>query len=300
MTVFTICYGLRGCTAFNPAFFCKELMHAKTKTEKLVLDLETKNSFDEVGGKNYELLGVSVVGIYSYKDDEFKIFLEEDIKQLLSYFQRTELVIGFNIKKFDYPVLQPYLDFDLGRLNSLDIFEIVQNSLGFRLGLNSIARATLEIGKIGTGLDALRYFRQGEMNKLAQYCQHDVFVTRELYEYGRRHGHLLYYRGSALETIPASWAEPQTVDKILQEAFAKCLTVKIEYSAANNASRRNVRQIDIYDFDLGRIIAFCHLRNAMRTFNIRRILSAKLTKNKYEIPIDFDLHRFKAKQSFFK
>lgn len=267
--------------------------------EKIVLDLETKKGFDEVAGRDLRLLGVSVAGIYSYKDDQFKIFPEKDIRQILPYLQRAELVIGFNTKGFDYPVLQPYLDFDLKRLISLDIFEEVHNRLGFRLGLNSIAKATLEVGKIGSGLDALKFFRQGRLDKLSEYCQHDVLITRDIYEHGRKHGHLLYHRGQALETIPVSWAECPSTDQILKEAFQKRRTLEVEYSSpANNVGQRHSRQIDIYNFDLGRIIAWCHLRKAMRTFNIRRVLSAKLTENKYEIPAGFNLQDFKAKQKY--
>ncbi|MBL7085015.1 MAG: ribonuclease H-like domain-containing protein [Candidatus Omnitrophica bacterium] len=284
------------------------------KPERIVLDLETKKSFAEVGRQNLQLLGVSLAGIYSYREDKFRTFEEKDLKQLLPYLQQAELVIGFNIKKFDFPVLQPYLDLDLKQLKVLDILEEIHNSLGFRLSLDSIAKATLEIGKKGTGLDALKYFRQGQINKLKEYCQHDVFVTREIYEYGRRHGHLLYFRGTAFEAIPASWAEYQTIKQLLREAFDKRKTLEIEYSSpSNNAGQRHCRQIDIYDFDLGKIIAYCHLRGAMRTFNLRRVLSigidppipfkggvlsAKLTENKYEIPADFNLQEFKARQKF--
>lgn len=275
-------------------------MGAQSKREKLVLDLETKKSFEEVEGRNPKLLGVSVVGIYSYKDDQFKVFPEEDIGLLLPYLKRAELIIGFNIKRFDYSALQPYLDFDLKRLNSLDILEEIYNSLGFRIGLNSIAQATLTIAKLGSGLDALKYFRQGQMEKLAQYCQHDVFITRELYEYGRRHGHLLFRRALSLETIPVNWAECKTINATLQEAYDKRRTLEIEYSSPNNrAGERHTREIDIYNFDFGRIIAYCHLRGALRTFNIRRVLSAKLTQGTYKIPASFNLAEFKKRQETF-
>lgn len=268
--------------------------------EKIVLDLETKKSFDQVRERKPKLLGVSVVGIYSYRDDQFKVFLEKDIKKLLPYLEQAELIIGFNIKRFDYSVLQPYLDLDLQRLNSLDILEEIHNSLGFRIGLNSIAQATLQIRKKGCGLDALKYFRQGEMDKLTQYCQHDVFITREVYEYGKRFGHLLFRRSLGLETIPISWAECKTIDAITQEAFDKRKTLEIEYSSPNNkAGKRHTRQIDIYNFDFGRIIAYCHLRCDLRTFNIRRVLSAKLAEGTYEIPGDFNLEEFKKRQKFF-
>jgi len=257
--------------------------------EKIVLDLETKKGFDEVQGRRPELLGISVAGIYSYKNDQFKVIAEKDIEQLLPYLQQAELVIGFNIKRFDFVVLQPYLSFDLSRLRCLDMLEEVQKTLGFRIGLNSIAQATLEIGKAGSGLDALKYFRQGNFAKLSEYCQHDVFITREIYEYGRKHSHLLYQRGLRLERIPVAWGDTQGVDQLLQEAFNRRATLEIEYSssAANN-NRRHSRKIDIYHFDLGRVIAYCHLRKEMRTFNIRRILSAKLTENTYDIPANFN------------
>lgn len=266
-------------------------MLMQEKREKLVLDLETKKSFDEVKGRSLELLEVSVVGIYSYKKDEFKTFLEKDIKLLLPYLEEAELVIGFNTKAFDYPVLQPYLDFDLKTLKSLDIFEEVRNRLGFRLSLNNIAQATLGIGKIGSGLDALKYFRQGEIDKLKTYCQQDVFVTRELYEYGRKHGNLLYRRGLRLETIPASWSESKSIDQIMHEAFNERRTVEIDYSSGFNAAGKLTRKIDIYEFEFGRIIAYCHLRKDLRTFNMRRILSAKLTQQQYEIPPSFNKER---------
>jgi len=268
--------------------------------EKIVLDLETKKGFDEVGRQNLQLLGVSVVGIYSYKHDEFKVFLENELDKLISYLKEAKLVVGFNIKGFDYPVLQPYLNFDLSKLPTLDILEEIRNTLGFRLSLDSVAKASLDIGKSGSGLDALKYFREGNIKKLSEYCQRDVFVTREVYEYGRKNSHLLYRKGAGLETISASWGEGKSINKLLQEAFGERQGLEIEYSSPNNNNgQKHLRRIDIYAFDMGRIIAYCHLRSGLRTFNVRRILSAKLTENKYEIPASFNLQKFKAQQKYF-
>lgn len=267
--------------------------------EKIVLDLETKKGFDEIEGRKLELLGISVIGIYSYKDDQFKVFPEKEINLVLPYLQQAELIIGFNIKRFDFPVLQPYLELDLKRLNCLDMLEEVQNSLGFRISLNSLAQATLAIGKTGSGLDALQYFRQGKLDKLYKYCQNDVLITRELYEYGCRNSHLLYRRRLRLETIPISWGEGQSVDNMLQQAFEQQLSLEIEYSPSEKSrTKAQRRKIDIYHFDLGRIVAYCHLRQQLRCFNIRRILSAQLTQDRYVIPANFNLQEFKAQQSF--
>ncbi|MBN3039188.1 MAG: WYL domain-containing protein [Candidatus Omnitrophica bacterium] len=269
------------------------------KTEKIVLDLETKKGFQEVGRNNLGLLGISVAGFYSYKEDAYRVIPEADIAQLKPYLQQAELVIGFNLKRFDYPVLQPYMEFDVTQLNTLDMFEEVYNKLGFRLSLDSIAKATLQVGKTGSGLDALKFFQQGEMKKLAEYCRQDVYITKEVYEYGLKHGHLLYHNKLALETIPISWGESKNIKEILLDAFSEHKTIEIEYSASMaNSGKRQPRKIDIYGFDLGRVIAFCHLRNNMRTFNIRRILSAKVTDKTYNIPAAFDLQAFIAKQKF--
>ncbi|MBN2097807.1 MAG: WYL domain-containing protein [Candidatus Omnitrophica bacterium] len=263
-------------------------MTRSSRSEQIVLDLETKKGFAEVEDSRLDLLGVSVAGIYSYRDDQFKVFTEGQLSQLLPYLKRAQLVIGFNIKRFDYPVLQPYLDFDLNALPTLDILQEIAAALGFRLSLDSIAKATLQFGKSGSGLDALRYFRQGDMEKLIEYCRQDVLVTREVYEYGRRNGQLLYFKGPAREAIPVNWAESQTIPQILQEAFKRGKTVEIEYSSPNSNSPETCRRkIDIYAFDFGRVVAFCHLRQDLRTFNQRRILSAKLTENSYQIPPDF-------------
>ena len=39
--------------------------------ERLVLDLETQREFSEVEGRKPELLGVSVVRVYSYEQNRF-------------------------------------------------------------------------------------------------------------------------------------------------------------------------------------------------------------------------------------
>lgn len=175
------------------------------RLNEVVLDLETQKTFDEVGGRNIHLLRVSVAGIYCYEKDDFMIFTEGDILNLLPILESTDRVIGFNIKRFDYLVLEPYFKRDLKALPTLDIMEDVQRNLGHRLSLQSLASATLGEGKTGSGLDAIHFFRQGKMNELIEYCKADVRLTRNLYEYGRAHGHLLYRSGLGLKHIPVSW-----------------------------------------------------------------------------------------------
>ncbi|MDO8558452.1 MAG: ribonuclease H-like domain-containing protein [bacterium] len=160
---------------------------------ELVLDLETKKSFDDVGGRtNFHLLEVSLVGIYDYAKDAYRSFLENELKDLEEMLRRADRVIGFNIKNFDYAVLQPHVSINLKALPTLDILEEVAKNLGHRVSLDSIASKTLGERKTGDGLKALRLYKEGKLKELAEYCLQDVKLTRMVYEYGARHGKLLF------------------------------------------------------------------------------------------------------------
>ena len=111
---------------------------------------------------------------------------------MLSYLDRADLIVGFNIRKFDYSVLSAYSNSDLLSLPTFDILEDVHRRLGFRLALDHLAKETLGRGKTAHGLQAVEWFRKGEMEKLTEYCRQDVAVTRDLFLYGLENGHLIY------------------------------------------------------------------------------------------------------------
>jgi len=177
---------------------------------RVILDLETQKSFDEVGGRKMHLLRVSVVGIYSYFNDKYTTFEEKEIPELEKIMKSTSLIIGFNIKRFDLPVLEPYLSIPIHSLPTLDIMEEVVRVTGHRVSLNSVAQATLGEVKSGSGLDAIRLFREGKMEKLKRYCLDDVRITREIYEYGLKYGKLSFTSkyGRKKRSIPVSWSIP--------------------------------------------------------------------------------------------
>lgn len=177
---------------------------------RLVLDLETKHTFDEVGGRNqFAKLGVSVVGVYDYATDSYECYLEKDFGRLQNRLIDCSLIIGFNHKFFDMPVLQPYLSLDVKTLPLFDIMLELQQIIGHRVGLDSVAQATLGSGKIGHGLDAIRFFREGRWDELKKYCLKDVEVTRHVYEYGLKNKTIRYSSKFGRETreIKVNWSE---------------------------------------------------------------------------------------------
>src|SRR3989338_8113004 len=107
--------------------------------EKLVLDLETQKEFSEVDGRKPELLGISVAGVYSYEEDRYEAYLEADLGSKLGpRLQAAELLIGFNIRRFDLPVLQPYVSYSLSTLPVLDIMEEIVKHLLHPLNLHNL------------------------------------------------------------------------------------------------------------------------------------------------------------------
>jgi len=176
---------------------------------KIVLDLETQKSFAEVGRTGLAKMRVSVVGIYEYETDKYEAFEERDIFKVVDLVQSASCVIGFNIKRFDFAVLQPYLPFPIASIPTIDLLEDIENVRGHRASLDSVARATLGEGKSGKGLEAIEFFHQGKMDELKRYCLDDVRLTKEVYEYGKAHGEIFFIsnRDWKKHQIPVTWGE---------------------------------------------------------------------------------------------
>lgn len=155
---------------------------------EVVLDIETQNTFQDVGAYNPTLLKVSYVGCYFYETDTFEGFFEEDLPKLWPRLERADRVIGYNLIGFDYPCLQTYYTGDMSKLPTVDLLYEIDKRLGFRIKLDDVAQATLGVGKSGHGLMAVEYWRNGELDKLAEYCLQDVRITRDVYEYALQNG----------------------------------------------------------------------------------------------------------------
>ncbi len=180
-------------------------------SNEVVIDIETQNTFAEVGGQGRtQDLKISVVVIYDYATAQFLAFWEKDINKLWPYLERAERIIGYNSRYFDLPVLNNYYSGDLSKLPQLDMLEEVKKSLGFRLKLDDLAKATLSTEKSGHGLQAVEWFKSGEFEKIEEYCRSDVKITRDLYEYGIKNRQLFYNElaSQKLRPFPINFALP--------------------------------------------------------------------------------------------
>jgi DEAD/DEAH box helicase domain-containing protein len=167
----------------------------RTRSARTVLfDIETLRSAADVGGwGNAHRMGVAVGVVCHLEDGRFEAFPETGVSGLCDALRAADLVIGFNIKRFDYRVLSGYTGEDYGRsLPTLDLLEDVAARLGFRVGMGHLAQETLGLGKSADGLQSLEWVKQGRLDLVEQYCRRDVEILRDLYLYGRREGFLFY------------------------------------------------------------------------------------------------------------
>lgn len=188
----------------DPLDISRQNIHA---LDVVVFDAETQRLFQDVGGrKHIDRLGLSLGVLYSLREQAFTTYFEADATALLNRICQADLVVGFNILNFDYPVLEAYGGFRAYRVPTLDLMLLVADELGFRVGLDSLAQATLGTGKTADGLQAVAWYRSGRFDLLEQYCRADVDVTTQLFLRGWETGMLSYTgRDGSYRPVRAAW-----------------------------------------------------------------------------------------------
>lgn len=187
--------------------------------KKIVFDIETKNIFQDVGSSDPADLDISVVCTYDYDTNTYDSFLQEDFPRLWTLLEKAETLVTFNGDHFDIPLLNKYYKKaergDLGKIHSLDLLKEIRNSYGRRMKLDQIAEGTFGIHKSGNGLDAVIWWRNGEVDKIIKYCKDDVKITKDVYEYALKNKKLMFKEGQFIKEIKLDtkhW-EPEEVVK---------------------------------------------------------------------------------------
>ncbi|MCS7177858.1 MAG: ribonuclease H-like domain-containing protein [Anaerolineae bacterium] len=173
----------------------------------LVFDLETQHTLDEVGGRvHIRRLRMSVGVTYDPERGLYQAYTEEQAGDLIAALQAADRVVGYNLYGFDYEVLQAYARERLTFPPTVDMLVDLERTLGWRPKLDDVVAATLGERKSGDGLDAVRWFRQGRLDLVTEYCRRDVEVTWKLYDFGRRHRYVqVLDRRYSLLKVPVTW-----------------------------------------------------------------------------------------------
>ncbi len=177
---------------------------------KIVFDIETKNFFSDVGKNDPTLLDISIVAIYDSETDKYSSFLVDELHLLWHILEHADMLIGFNSDHFDIPLLNKYYPGDLTKFKSLDILKEIHASFGRRMKLDQLAEGTLGRNKIGHGIEAVDWWKTGEIDKIREYCIDDVRLTKEIYDYAMANNKLLFKEGGKINEIKLDTSQWET------------------------------------------------------------------------------------------
>jgi len=174
----------------------------------VTFDIETSNTFSDIGANDPAGLDISIVGIHDSKTDEYTSYTQVEFPSLWKILEYTDILVGYNSDHFDIPLLNKYYPGDLKMIKSMDILREIHASLGRRVKLDAVAEGTLGDKKIGHGLQALEWWRDGDVERVRKYCLKDVEITKKVFEYALENQKLIYKELGKKKEVPldtSSW-----------------------------------------------------------------------------------------------
>jgi DEAD/DEAH box helicase domain-containing protein len=186
---------------------------------KIVFDIETKGA----AGPNFLDMEISLLAIHDSNTDEYSSYMEEDFPKLWPILEDADMLIGFNSDHFDIPILNKYYPGDLTKIKSLDILKEVKNACGRRFKLDNIAEHTLGQKKGGHGLQAVKWWEEGKIDLIREYCIQDVKVTKGVYDFAMRHGKLKYKDLGGVREIELDTSDWEKIDEDESEGMTHTL-----------------------------------------------------------------------------
>ncbi len=174
----------------------------------IIFDLETQNIFQDTGSSDVTSLDISVGSFYDSIDDVYTTVTVDELHKVWPIIEKADALVGYNSNHFDIPLLNKYYPGDLTHIKSIDLLESIRESLGRRLRLDSVAQATVGAKKSADGLQAVRWWREGKINEIKKYCEQDVRVTKKVFDYALKNGHILFKDGYRKKEVPidtSSW-----------------------------------------------------------------------------------------------
>jgi len=186
----------------------------------IIFDLETQNIFQDVGSADPTALDISVGTFYDSHTDTYTTVTVDELTSVWPLLEQADALVGYNSNHFDIPLLNKYYPGDLTAIKSIDLLEEIRKSLGRRLRLDSVAEATVGAKKSAHGLQAVRWWREGKVDEIKKYCEQDVRITKKVFDYALKNGHVKFKDGSRKRDIPldtARWVEKD--ESLLTHSF---------------------------------------------------------------------------------
>lgn len=141
------------------------------------------------GWRDFENIGISVIGAYDYREDRYRLFLKDNFSVFQELIDRTDVIIGFNNIAFDDPLCRAN-NILIPEEKSQDILVKIWESDGMSkqfqypshtgYGLDACCRSNFGSMKSGHGAAAPVQWQRGEHGSVIDYCLNDVRLTKQL------------------------------------------------------------------------------------------------------------------------
>lgn len=203
--------------------------------DHVVVDVEIQKTIEETPGgwDATDKLGVAVACVWQYRDQRMRVYGPDDVPALRERLLQADRISGYNILKFDFPVIwgvskakwnqcDPVDDAGkIFRVNAVhsklitkanDLLRRIWQAMGLdpdnfddkthgTCTLDAIAMATLGKCKIGSGAAAPVWYQAGQVQRVVNYCCDDVCLERDLTDFVDRYGYVI--QGGKRLAIPA-------------------------------------------------------------------------------------------------
>jgi DEAD/DEAH box helicase domain-containing protein len=191
--------------------------------DEIIFDCETKKLFSEINTTDPADLGISICSLYVRRVNDLQeeiegtmmSFWESELGNMWEYFRKAKRIIGFNSLKFDVPALSRHAPQDFRTFPHFDVMKAVRDHLGFALSLDHLATQTIGEHKTDVGTNAVIYWKSQNpilLEKLKSYCEADVLLTRDLYDFGVRNKKLKYLdKWNTPRDIPVDFSYPKSI-----------------------------------------------------------------------------------------
>jgi DEAD/DEAH box helicase domain-containing protein len=167
----------------------------------IVFDIETANQFSDISSGDPADLTLAIVCIHDSLTDAYDSFTVEELPRLWKVLEQADVLVGYNSDHFDIPLLNKYYPGDLNQIKSIDLLKDIHKSLGRRIKLDMVAEGTLGEGKSGHGLQSIKWWREGLVDKVREYCIKDVEITKRIFEYAKKNGSIRYKDMGAVREV---------------------------------------------------------------------------------------------------
>ncbi len=166
---------------------CEIVKAIQSKNEERIEDIEYCE-----GWRDFENMGVSIIGAYDYDTSRYRVFAEDNFDQFQELVDSTDLVIGFNSLAFDNQLCAAN-GIMVDDEESYDLLVEIWKAAGLGnkfkypshagYSLDTCAEINFGVRKTGHGTFAPVDWQKGNIGAVVDYCLNDVYLTKLLVDH---------------------------------------------------------------------------------------------------------------------